>query len=63
MAISKLLSQPAHETGPVVPGAIDRLPELDGVLRLEMAATEVVGARERDECELFLLVDWIERLL
>ena len=55
--------EPRHEAGIVVAGGVDRLAELDGVLGLEMAAGEIVGAGERHEGDLPLLPQRIERIL
>ena len=41
--------QAVEESGVVLAGALQGLSELDAVLRLEMTAREIVGARERNE--------------
>jgi hypothetical protein len=46
-----------HEARLVVPAALMRLSQLDRVLRLEVAAREIVGSGERHERELTLSVE------
>ena len=59
----QLAVQPGHEGGVVVARAVQCLAELNGVLRLKVAARQVVGAREGDEGDLLLLPQWIDRVL
>jgi hypothetical protein len=55
--------EPRHEARTVVAGAVDRLAEFDRILGLEKAAGEIVGAGERNECELLFLPQRQQRIL
>ena len=46
----------AKKAGAVIARAADRLPELDAVLGLEVAARQIIGAGKRDEGDLPLLI-------
>src|SRR6185437_10583293 len=54
--------QPCEEAGAEVAAHANRLTALDVVLRLEVAAREVVGAGEGNEGELLLLPQRVERV-
>ena len=48
--------EPVEKSGSVVAAAVERLPKLDAVLGLEVAAREIIGPGERDECGLAFLI-------
>ena len=56
------LGQAREEAGAVVARTVDRLPELDAVLGLEVTARQVVGAGEGHEGRLALLVEHADRV-
>ena len=63
LAAGQHRGEPRHEARMVIAGALHRLAEFDGVLGLEMAAGEVVGAGERHEGDLLLLPQRPQRIL
>ena len=60
---SQCRRQPRHKARTVVLLALSRLAAFDAVLRFEVAAREIVSARERNECDLFIFIHRRNRLV